>query len=612
MRRRFGPVVALACGLAAIGALAAPVPYRTELPEVEDGRLQEALEAASNLLQLQDAEEPPGAAGLLRRAEDDRERMLAALRSFGYYAADVRVTIAGMALDTDNLVERLEAAAGQDPIAVQFEVELGPLYTIGKFEVLDSASGQEEMALILDREALGIAIGDPASAAAVLDAQTEVIRQMRSQGHPFAAVPDRRVVVDHATQQMEVTLTTAPGPYAVFGDIEVEGLEEVDEEFVRNRFPVTPGEPYSPEAVRELRDSLASLEAFAGVQVETGDELDADGRLPVTVHISERPPRVIGFGADYATSEGFGARVYWGHRNLFGRAESLRIQAEAGRIAENDLADIDFGLSVQLRVPDFLERQQTLRTELAIQRENPDAFRRQAVEATIAIDRPLTEDLVLSVGISGELSEVEDEATEAERLFLMSLPVSLKLDTTDDLLDPTEGVRATLSMEPFSVDRTFLRTELAASTYYDVFDDGDLVLAARTRLGSIVGEELLDVPNDKRFFAGGGGSIRGFAFQAVGPRTAADDPLGGRSVLELGFEARIRITEEIGIVPFIEGGTVYEEAFPSFSEPLRFGAGLGLRYYTDFGPLRLDVAVPINKQEGDDGFQFYVSIGQAF
>ena len=159
----------------------------------------------------------------------------------------------------------------------------------------------------------------------------------------------------------------------------------------------------------------------------------------------------------------------------------------------------------------------------------------------------------------------------------------------------------------------FLVSEVSGSTYYSVFDDDQLVLAARTRVGSIVGEETEVIPANKRFYAGGGGSIRGFEFQKVGPLDDDEDPLGGRSVLELGFEARIRLTETIGLVPFIEGGTVFDSSFPDFDEELLWSAGLGLRYFTAIGPVRLDVGFPLNGRDGVDGlFEFYVSLGQAF
>ena len=601
----------LVCVLMVSGASAEPVRYRTELTPVDDLPLQTALEASSNLLTLEDAKDPPPAAGLVRRAVQDRDRMWTALRSFGFYAGDVRVTISDLPLDTHHLIERIEVIAAEGPVTVAIVVEPGPLYRIGSFEVLNAVIGQMVPRTDIDRAALGVAVGDPARAGAVIGAQSAVVDKMRGQGYPFAAVPNRRVVVDHATRKMEVTLTAEPGPFALFGESSIEGLEEMDEDFVRGRFDATPGRRFSPKAVRSTRDNLADLDVFSGIRVEPADELDADGRLPVTAIVTERPRRVIGIGADFATSEGFAGRVYWGHRNLFGRAERLRLQAEVGRVGENEPEDIEYGIDVQYEVPDFLTRDQTFRAEILAGREAPDAYRREAIEALVGVDRQVSEALQVSAGLSAELSEVND-LSASEPLFFVGVPLGLRLDTTDNLLDPTRGFRVALKAKSYFVDRTFLRAGLSASTYFDLLDDGGLVLAVRTRLGSLVGEDLFDVPSDKRFFSGGGGSVRGYAFQAIGPRTGEDDPLGGLSVLELGFEARVRITDEIGVVPFIEGGQVFEDSFPHFDEDLQFGAGLGLRYFTQLGPLRLDVAVPINKRSGDDDFQIYVSIGQAF
>jgi translocation and assembly module TamA len=360
-----------------------------------------------------------------------------------------------------------------------------------------------------------------------------------------------------------------------------------------------------------MRDSLAELEVFSRVRVGTADALDAEGRLPVFVEVNERPPRVVGFNADFNTSEGLGANAYWGHRNLFGRAESLRLQAEVGRIGRNAPGDIDYGIGARYRAPDFLVRNQVLRAEIAAGREAPDAYRREAVEALVGLDRALSEQLEVSGGVQVEISDVEDIG-DSGRLSFLSVPLGLRLDTTDDLLDPKRGVRLALEITPFLGDRDFVRASLAGATYFGFFDDQELVLALRARLGSIFGVELLDLPGDKRFYAGGGGSVRGYAFQAIGPRTPQGDPIGGLSLLELGAEARIRLTDELGFVPFVEGGQVFEDEISRSSDRLQFGAGLGLRYFTGIGPLRLDVAFPLNKRHGDDDFQLYVSIGQAF
>jgi translocation and assembly module TamA len=158
---------------------------------------------------------------------------------------------------------------------------------------------------------------------------------MRKQGHPFAAVPERQVIVDHASLEMEVTLMVEPGPRAVFGTVTIEGLEEMDEGFAQSRLDPGADVAYSPEEVRSMRDRLADLEVFSRIGVETADTLDTDSRLPVFVVVTERPRRVIGFSAAFNTSEGFGASAYWGHRNLFGRAENLRLQAAVGRIGRN-------------------------------------------------------------------------------------------------------------------------------------------------------------------------------------------------------------------------------------------------------------------------------------
>ena len=331
----------------------------------------------------------------------------------------------------------------------------------------------------------------------------------------------------------------------------------------------------------------------------------------MTLIVAERPRRVIGFGADFNTSEGFGARVRWTHRNLFGRAESLHLQAEVGRIGKNRIGDLDYDVNLRYQAPDFLTRDQTLRAEVSGGRENPEAYRREAVAAFIGLDRRLSDTLEVSAGIKGERSKLDD-FIDNEPLDFVSLPAGLRLDTSDDLLDPTSGYRVSLDLTPYFVDRTFLHTSVAASAFHDVRENGELVLAGRVRLGSIAGEELLAVPSDKRFFSGGGGSVRGYAFQAIGPRAPDGRPRGGRSLFELGLEGRVRITDTIGAVPFLEGGQVFEEELPSFKENLQFGAGLGLRYFTPIGPLRLDVAFPIDKREDDDAFQLYISIGQAF
>lgn len=365
----------LIIGLMSVGAAEGAVRYRTEISRVEDQTLQQALEASSNLRALQDQKDAPGAAGLVRRAMRDRERMWTALRSFGFYAGDVRVTMAGLALELKDLIPRLQEMAGGEPVVVAIVIETGPLFTIGRFDLLDAATGGADLRVRIDRSVLRISRGDPARAESVIRAETALVEQMRSQGHPFAAVPERQVIVDHATLEMEVTLMVEPGPRAVFGTVTIEGLDEMDEGFVQSRLDPGPDIAYSPEEIRGMRDRLADLEVFSRIGVETADTLDIDGHVPVFVEVTERPRRLVGFRADFNTSEGFGASAYWGHRNLFGRAESLRLQVEVGRIGRNAPGDIDYGLGARYQAPDFLARDQVLFAELSAGRETPEAYR---------------------------------------------------------------------------------------------------------------------------------------------------------------------------------------------------------------------------------------------
>jgi translocation and assembly module TamA len=359
------------------------------------------------------------------------------------------------------------------------------------------------------------------------------------------------------------------------------------------------------------------------VRVVTADAVAPDGSLPVRVTVAERPPRFVGFGVVYSTTDGLAVNGYWGHRNLFGQAERLRLEASAGGIEIGDFGDdfvdeIDYRVRLTFLKPDFLTTDQDLRVELQALAERPEAFEREAVEGTIAIDRRLNDEITLGAGVTAVVERVrENDEAESETFTFIGLPLTAAFDNTDDALDPTEGVRLRLATTPFpeflGSSQDLLVNRIDASAYADFGTDGRFVLAGRTALGSLLGgDDTLDVPASRRFYAGGGGSVRGYAFQTIGPQDELGDPIGGRSLFEASLELRYRITDTIGIVPFVDAGAVYDSEFPDFSEDLQIGAGLGGRYYTGFGPLRLDVALPLNKREEDDAFAVYVSLGQAF
>ena len=585
-------------------ARAQETPYAVDLADVEDEELRDLIEASSTLIQLAD-DPPPSPIGLGRRAETDRQRIQAALRSVGFYSGEV---------DID-----LETDTGGEPAQVSIGVRPGPRYTFDRLRVTDPDGGEVE-GLEVDRSALGLDAGAAARAAAVVSAEPQLVSQLVGRGYAFARVTGRDVVVDHADRTMDVTYMVERGPLVRFGETRIEGLEQVDPGLVRNRLAWQPGQRYDPDLLEETRGRIVDIGPFASVSVQLAPEPGPDGVTPVVVTAAERPRRIIGAGLSFSTTDGFGAEAYWGHRNLFGGAEQLRISGFVANVGTDSfssdvLDETDFGAALEFRKPDFLSVDQTLFADLELIAERPEAYDREAVVASFRLSRELSDALTVGYGVTVERSRV----TEAERTvtsMLFGLPLLLAWDGTDDLLDPTGGVRTELLTTPWmqagGADARFLATRWTTSAYRSLMGDGRLVLAGRLALGSIVGAEVEEIPADKRFYAGGGGSIRGYGYQEVGPRDAFGDPRGGRSLFEVGAELRWRVTDTIGIVPFVDGGMVFDTALPNFDEEIKWGAGLGLRYYTGFGPLRADVAVPLNREDEDDAWALYLSIGQAF
>jgi translocation and assembly module TamA len=580
--------------------------YSVEILGVEDSNLKELLEKSSQLFAL--IERPPATlGGVRRRAEGDMERFGAALKSEGYYVGTTSFEI-----DEDVPPETDEAAApetdgGAAPLVVRISVAPGPAYKLSEVTVLYPDAAAEISDLPRDAEGLDLEIGMRARAVAILTAQNNLILTLRNLGYPFATVTDRKTTIRHDEAIMRVTFEADPGPLAHFGMVSIAGTEEVDEDYVQALLTWQDGERYSQDAIDASRRELLKSGLFASAKINLAEAVDGEGRLPVAIEVLESKHRSIGFGAKYSTSEGAGVEAFWEHRNYFGEGERLRVTATA--------AEIEQKLDAAFRKPNFRQRDQALLANLAARHANTDAFDELSVTSFGGLERPYGENWTLTGGLASEYLVIEDD--DGERTFLLfGLPGTARRDTTDDLLNPTKGTRLAFAVAPWvgTLDEglTWLNGSTSGSAYYAVDQDARFVLAGRGRLGVIVGEDTESLPANKRFYAGGGGSVRGYEFQKVGPLDDDEDPLGGRSVIEVGAEVRARVTESVGVVPFIDGGMVYDNTFPDFDQEFLWAAGLGVRYFTAIGPVRFDLAFPLNGRDEDDSFQFYISIGQAF
>jgi translocation and assembly module TamA len=582
------------------------VPYAVTVAKTGDGDLDTAITNNSALEQLRQRV-PVDAFGLVSRALGEGDNLRDALRSEGYYAGTARITLAGEPVDAIGLADRLAARTGTEPVPVVITVERGPQYKLAPIRV------QAQGAPASEAGPVGLDTGAPAKAQPVLDAEGRLTKALRDAGYPFAATA-RRVTVDHDTRQMEVTFIVTSGPRAQFATPEVSGQQRTRSDMLAKVVQPLAGQTYSQKALDETRAKLLQLGVFGTVRARAGERLDESGALPVSFVVSERPLHAIGFSAAYETEYGPTFSTYWEHRNLWGGAEKLRLEAEVNRLGTTgDVSDTGGKISAGLRSPWFLGREQTLSTDVALLRERPDAYDRDAFTLQALLERPITQKLTVSAGPQLEISRVtQDDVTRNYQL--LGLIGQLRWQDVDSPLNPTRGLRAALLVNPIyslGESEAFLRLRAQASTYLDLSGDKGSILALRGVVGSIIGSSFNGVPPDKRFYSGGGGSVRGYTYQAVGPETSDGDPAGGLSLVEGSIELRQRISGPWGMAAFVDGGSVTRNRTPAFGN-LKLGAGLGVRYLTAIGPIRADVAVPLNREKDDAGFGVYIGIGQAF
>ena len=554
---------------------------------------------------------------LLQGAQARRQRIATALRSRGYYDARITATVANQSVEDAAALDAIDRTPEADKTHFVFDVATGPVYRVTDLAI----QGPPDIVGYpgLDRSKLTLAPGKPADATLILATEDEILGQVKDRGYALAGVVRREVLIDHATREAQGHLRRRAGTADSHGAGALLRHREG-----RHHLPAAPRAvsrreiPTSPAKVNALRDRLTSLGVFNSVRVKQATALDDKGELPIDVELTDRVPRTIGFGLSYETIRGFAVNGYWMHRNLFGQAESLKLSAEVNHIGQGNIA-AGFWLRLQDRLP-----QARLVAEAAGRHgecgRGERGLRRLHQKGREPGGRAST---ASSIRTGGPRSASRGEVSQITRYGitgyykLIGVPMQVILNEADSDVEPTKGYRLTLNVTPYydftNPSDPFVIARLTGTTYLNVSGDGRSVLAGRASFGSIPGGTADNIPFDKLFYAGGGGSVRGFAYQSAGPRDALNNPLGGASVVEGSVEFRQRIGKSFGAVAFVDAGSAYTDTIPNFSQfAPRIGTGAGVRYYTDFGPARLDVGVPLNKRDGDAPFGIYVSIGQAF
>jgi translocation and assembly module TamA len=484
--------VALAVALVPGPAAYADLDYRVEITGADDGELADLLDSVSELKTLED-KPPASEEALRRRADRDLGRLADAAHSLGYWDAEFSYDV------------NTEA----EPAKVVVTVKPGPLYHVASVKVV-GLDGQP-LSIPQDEKKLPLKAGDPARTAPVVTTETALLGTLGDSGHPFAKVENRRVEIDRDTQTMEVTYRLDPGPLMRFGPLVIGGLERLDPAYVEGRLRWQRGEIYDASKVEESRRALIETGLFSTVRITPTVDPQNPEDARMTIEPTERLHRTIGAGLAYNTSQGIGARAFWENRNLFGYAEYLRLSAEAGQ----QIA----AFRANFRRPDFLAIEQDFLATAEIANDTPVAYRSRRVIATAGLERRfdhlLTGGIALEAGKANvvQLANVNPftAAQRTQHYTLVGVPAYVKLDRTDNLLNPTTGYRAELAVRPAHTfagsNLTFVTNLVSGSTYWGLGSEDGTILAGRLALGSLYGAPLSPLPADQRIYAGGGGSI---------------------------------------------------------------------------------------------------------
>lgn len=590
-----GLLLGLSPGLA---RAAAPDEPRARIQGDLDRALRQSIQRAIGVTKTR----PATRLDARRRAREAGEAAIAVLRSEGYY---------------DYAVEP-DVGEGETPTAV-VRITPGPRATIASPTVVWEGDPPDPETLAATQKALALTPGTPGRAADVIAAEGRLVSALHTHGYADATAKPRQVVVDHADHTLHPTFRLAAGAIAHLDGLKVISQGRTKPAWVATLAPWKRGAAYDPAKVAELERRLRDAGVYNSITVSLAPaDQNVGGLRPVIVSLGDRPPRTLELGAGYSTSEGAGVDAKLSLYNRLGRADTINFTAR--------LAQIQQKIDTELDLPDWGRADQIFKVGGDIFGDQTTAYNDYGAGFRIDVERHWTKTTYLTFGgaVDGVNTLEKDAVNTAGiavgqhlKLGIFSLLGALNLDRSNDPLNPTRGWRLQIQAEPTYIvgDRTlpYLKLTSQVSGYVPLQSDGATVLAGRIKLGSIVGGDIPTVPADRRFFSGGGGSVRGFSYQGVGPRLADTDhtPVGGDSLFEASAEVRQQISGPWGIAAFVDAGSLSPVAVPDF-KALSVGAGLGVRYNLGFAPIRLDIAAPITHQKGDPWVQFYISIGQSF
>ncbi|RKQ69657.1 autotransporter secretion outer membrane protein TamA [Litorimonas taeanensis] len=541
---------------------------------------------------------PRSLAQARRRVEKAAEQGRIVMRSQGYYGAEIKARIEEFTSDGDTSVRK-----APQPILV---IKPGPQFTFGSVKILYD-DNQPDVVDAVNKTAL-LAEGAPALSAEIVAAEIRAVNYLKAHGYPETKTQPRKAIVDHDSQTMALTFNFSIGDKTRFGGIETSGSAYLIKSWPEMISPFETGEVFSDTKLNKLSSRVIATGAFdsATATLNTDKTPNADGTVTrnILLNVEQGDINTVTGEIGYSTTDGSGVELSYERRNFIGYAQTLTLNAG---VKTNQIRfGVDYNIPYMFRVDRALD----LSSEIA--KEDTDAFTGERVSGNALITQKFSERFKLGLGVGLEASRYEEDGTDVTAYLLDGLGTA-SYDSRNSLLDPVKGVLVEANVTPTynfgNRDGLFTTAQISASHYKKISDS--LVIAGRVKTGTIFGADLDTIPLNRRFYGGGGGSVRGFGYQTISPIDENDDVIGGRSISEASAEIRYHGDSPFGAVAFIDAGSVVPNDLPNL-EDVRYGAGLGIRYYTSFAPLRADIAIPLNKRDGDNDFQIYLSIGQAF
>jgi translocation and assembly module TamA len=573
--------------------LFASVPYTVDFEGVEDSHLLKAIRTSSQLSSLKNR--PPSSVNALRyRAESDLPEILKVLQAYGYYEATATMRL------------REEA----DITHVIISIHPGPLYRLTSY-VLNIYSGEKSntvKCLEIDLNTIGIHLGKAALAEPILDAELKLLFLLSECGYPLAEIVQREIIADGEKKTVRIDLEIQAGAPACFGNLTIEGLNLVNPRLIYQKMAWRQGERYNSSLVEITQKTLFDTGLFSSVLIAHGQEVNEKGELPMTIQVAESRYRSVNAGVSYQTFWGPGITLGWENRNIDGMGRRLSIQGEATRISHSGVAT--YFVSDYRRIgQDYIWQAQALHEDIR-------AYHERSYNLINRLERKIGKKMRISAGAELEKLYVTSSVDNGI-FFLFELPLYFRWSNANSLLNPTEGMTfeyltvPTLSLK--NPRDNYLSQTLTFSYYLPLTSDHVISVAQKFTFGSILSEKLDFVPTPKRFLGGTGEDLRGYHFKTVSPLADHHKPIGGRSALYYSLETRFRVSKTVGLVPFFDFGSVWLEQFPAFHGKWFKSLGLGLRYFSFIGPIRFDIAFPLDRRKDlDKVLQIFVSIGQMF